>query len=64
MHSRVETPTQGELFFIAIPFIAATPILTPVNDPGPVFTAKRSMLSGEMLHIESRLDTIGTKVWL
>ena len=41
--SSVETDTQGFPKAMAIPFTHETPILTPVNEPGPALAAKTSI---------------------
>ncbi len=44
--SRVETPTTGLPIARARPLTVLTPILSPVNEPGPTVQASRSTSSG------------------
>ena len=41
-----KTPMQAALLALAIPLITAIPIRRPVNEPGPVVMAYRSISSG------------------
>ena len=43
--SNVDTPMQGLFCANAIPFTHATPMRTPVKEPGPAETANKSISS-------------------
>jgi hypothetical protein len=43
----VDTGMIGNFFENAKPFVKLNPILKPVNEPGPILTAKASILLNE-----------------
>ena len=46
MDSKVEQPAQGRWAAQASPLAVATPMRSPVKDPGPAATAMRSRSAG------------------
>ena len=62
MDSRVEQAAQGLLPGQASPLAAATPIRTPVKEPGPAATATTSTCSREAPHCSSRAAAMGSRV--
>ena len=62
MDSRVEQGAQGLSPGQASPLAAATPMRTPVNDPGPAATATTSISSSVRPVFFSRPDTMGIRV--
>ena len=62
--SSVERGIQGLSCGKAKPFIAATPIRTPVKEPGPLVTAKASISSSARFAFFKRPCTSGSSVWL
>ena len=64
MLSKVETATQGRSCANAKPFAAATPMRTPVKEPGPALTATASMLSSGTPAFLQSCSAMGMSVWL
>ena len=60
----VEMPAQGFPSPSASPLTAATPMRSPVNDPGPFATAKRSISESFVFAVSSRCTAIGSSVSL
>ena len=64
MASSVETAQHGFPSAIAMPFTLETPMRTPVKEPGPAVTAKRSTSSNAVRVQASSCSTMGMSVWL
>jgi hypothetical protein len=64
MASRVETPQTGLSSAQARPLTVATPMRTPVKEPGPRLTAKRSTSGREIPRFFKRSSAMGSKVRL
>ena len=62
--ARVETPIQGLSCAKASPLTAATPIRTPVNEPGPLAIASASISSSVSAASSSIWPIMGISVWL
>ena len=64
MASRVETPAQGFSPGQARPLAAATPMRSPVKEPGPAATAIRSISSNAAPQLSSICSSMGIRVRL
>ena len=64
MASRVLTPTQGISRPQAKPLAAATPMRTPVKEPGPAATATAPMSFAVRLSCFNRSWAMTIRVWL
>ena len=62
MASSVDTPTHGLSVPSASPLTVATPMRTPVNEPGPCATAKASTSESETPQFASSASAIGRRV--
>ena len=64
MAPRVLTAQQGSSFPQAKPFAAATPMRTPVKEPGPAATATTSTSPGVRARVFSISWAMTIRVWL
>ena len=64
MASRVEHPAQGSWAAQARPLAVATPMRSPVKDPGPAATAMRSKSATVRPQWASSSSVMGRRVWL
>ena len=64
MEARVEQPAQGFSAAQAKPLAVATPMRSPVKEPGPAATAMRSTWAGVRPQAFSRSRAMGSRVWL
>ena len=64
MASRVDTPAQGLPSDHASPLAAATPMRSPVKEPGPAATATTSTSAGAAPQFFSRSPHMGMRVRL
>ena len=64
MDSRVEQPAQGRWAAQASPLAVATPMRSPVKEPGPTATAITSTCSSPVPQLFSRSRTMGSRVRL
>lgn len=55
-------PTRGMLVACDNPFAVAIPARMPLKDPGPVFTAMRSMLSKVMFSLAKSFSMLGARL--
>lgn len=62
--ARVDTAAQGMPRANASPLTAATPMRTPVKEPGPAATASTSISVRAVWLLRSMSCTMGIKVWL